>query len=82
MHVAASLRQLSQRQLSQKERPMSTSTTSVTSASNLSPEENLDKMIKHQERMFSLEIVKEMNRSEHDMRMSQARAMGDSAQKA
>lgn len=47
-----------------------------------SPEDNLAKMIKHQERMFSLEIKKEMAKSEHDMMMSTARTLGQSAEKA
>lgn len=47
-----------------------------------SPENNLDKMIKHQERMFSLEITKEIAKSEHDMKMGTARALGQSAEKA
>jgi hypothetical protein len=47
-----------------------------------SPEQNLDKMIKHQERMFSLEIKKEIAKSEHDMMMSTARTLGQSAEKA
>ncbi len=45
-------------------------------------EQNLDKMIKHQERMFGLEIKKEIAKSEHDMMMSTARTLGQSAEKA
>lgn len=47
-----------------------------------SPEQNLDKMIKHQERMFGLEIKKEIEKSQHDMLMSTARTLGQSAEKA
>ncbi|PAQ10921.1 hypothetical protein CIT26_06335 [Mesorhizobium temperatum] len=54
----------------------------VTSGSAGSPEQNLDKMIKHQERMFSLEITKEIAKSQHDMLMSTARTLGQSAEKA
>lgn len=49
---------------------------------NGTPEDNLDKMIKQQERMFSLEIKKEMVKSEHDMKMSTARTLGQSAEKS
>jgi len=58
------------------------STPSVTSATSQSPEENLERMIQHQIRMFNLEIVKDIKKSEHDMLMSTARALGDAAQKA
>ncbi|CAN7376654.1 hypothetical protein LJN214_002138 [Mesorhizobium sp. LjNodule214] len=54
----------------------------ITSGSAGSPEQNLDKMIKHQERMFGLEITKEMAKSQHDMLMSTARTLGQSAEKA
>jgi hypothetical protein len=47
-----------------------------------SPEQNLDKMIKQQERMFGLEINKEIAKSQHDMLMSTARTLGQSAEKA
>ena len=47
-----------------------------------SPEHNLDKMIKPQERMLSLEIKIEIAKSEHDMMMSTARTLGQSAEKA
>lgn len=47
-----------------------------------SPEQNLEKLIAHQERMFSLEIKKEIAKSEHDMKMSTARTLGQSAEKA
>jgi hypothetical protein len=54
----------------------------ITSSPAGSPEQNLDKMIKHQERMFGLEITKEMAKSQHDMLMSTARTLGQSAEKA
>ena len=47
-----------------------------------SPEANLDKMIAQQNRMFSLEIKKEMAKEEHDMKMGTARALGQAAEKA
>jgi hypothetical protein len=53
-----------------------------TNSTGGSPEQNLDKMIKHQERMFGLEIKKEIAKSEHDMMMSTARTLGQSAEKA
>ena len=46
-----------------------------------SPEDNLEKMIKQQERMFSLEVKKDTAKSEHDMKMGLASTMGRSAEK-
>jgi hypothetical protein len=46
-----------------------------------SPEDNLDKMIKQQERMFSLEVKKDTAKSEHDMKMGLASTMGRAAEK-
>ncbi|RWC62426.1 MAG: hypothetical protein EOS56_07700 [Mesorhizobium sp.] len=61
---------------------MMAATPPITSGSTGSPEQNLDKMIKHQERMFGLEITKEIAKSQHDMLMSTAKTLGESAQKA
>jgi len=47
-----------------------------------SPEDQLDKMIQQQNRMFTLEIKKEMAKEEHDMKMGTARALGQAAEKA
>ena len=46
-----------------------------------SPEDNLEKMIRQQERMFSLEVKKDTAKSEHDMKMGLASTMGRSAEK-
>ncbi|WP_170990210.1 hypothetical protein [Aquamicrobium sp. LC103] len=51
----------------------------ITPGSN---EGNLDKMIKHQEKMFALSIKSEMAKSQHDVNMSISRKMGEAGQKA
>lgn len=50
--------------------------------SGSSNEANLDKMIKHQEKMFALSIKAEMAKSQHDMNMSISRKLGEAGQKA
>jgi hypothetical protein len=47
-----------------------------------SNEANLDKMIKHQEKMFALSIKAEMAKSQHDVNMSISRKIGEAGQKA
>lgn len=44
-----------------------------------SPEDNLAKMIKHQERMFGLEIKKDMVKMEHEAKMNIAQVLGQAA---
>ncbi|WP_320223486.1 hypothetical protein [Mesorhizobium captivum] len=61
---------------------MMAATPPITSGTNGTPEQNLDKMIKQQERMFGLEITKEIAKSQHDMLMSTAKTLGESAEKA
>lgn len=46
------------------------------------PRGELDKMIQHQKDMFSLDIQKELAKSEHDMKMGIAGALGQASQKA
>ncbi|WP_189523999.1 hypothetical protein [Mesorhizobium sp. M3A.F.Ca.ET.175.01.1.1] len=58
---------------------MMAATPPITSGSAGSPEQNLDKMIKHQERIFGLEITKEIAKSQHDMLISTARTLGQSS---
>jgi len=50
--------------------------------SGSSNEAQLDKMIKHQEKMFALSIKAEMAKSQHDMNMSISRKLGEAGQKA
>ena len=59
---------------------MSDPASSVTTETN--PDQNLDKLIQHQEKMFNLSMKAEMAKSTNDMNMSLSRKMGESAQKA
>ena len=44
-----------------------------------SPEDNLEKMIKQQERMFSLEVKKDTAKSEQEIKMGRATTLGGPA---
>ncbi|WP_157384495.1 hypothetical protein [Nitratireductor soli] len=60
---------------------MSDSPSSVTTGTS-NPEQNLDKLIAHQEKMFNLSMKAELAKSSNDINMSLSRKIGDSAQKA
>ncbi|MET3581343.1 hypothetical protein ABID19_004389 [Mesorhizobium robiniae] len=56
--------------------------TTVPSVGSSNPEAMLDKMIAQQERMFALEVKKDVHKMEHDFQMGTSKDMGSAAQKS